>query len=156
MRLGSHSIFLGLVLSSASPLGNPPSAYLPLRSTHLSTGDILAWVSLHMPWPRIPSLPCSTLKAGLCGLHNLDSITLWLLLGLESGRHSRGVEVTRGERLGCVYSLCCLSAPQPTADRGSVPAWPRSCRVPFLHSSSCCWALGTLLSPLAFSESRWQ
>lgn len=40
---------------------------------------------------------------------------------------------------------------QPSPCRASVPHGHGFCQVAFLHSSSSCWALVTLLSPLVFS-----
>lgn len=95
-----------LVLSSAPPLGNLPSSCLHCTMSINPLEAFLCWLVSISPSPK--SILCSTMswEADLYP----ESIASWFLKDLESERHSRGVDVRRGKRLG-IYFLCCLSAP---------------------------------------------
>lgn len=124
-----------LVLSSASPLGNPPSGWLPLHNVHRANGNILWWLVSISPHPKSICCPSLPWEAYLYGLHNLDSIALALVWRV---RDVAGDWRLGGERGWGIHFLCCLSSPPQF--------WQGHCSLWLLSGSLLLW-LQLLLGP---------
>lgn len=112
------------------------------------------WLVSIFPYPPSILHPTLPWEAALYAPHNLDSIALWLWLGLERERCGKGMEVRRRKRLGYLHSLLSF-CPSPVLAAAVFLHDHSSCPEAFSRSFSSCWSWKPRFPPLFFQDLGW-